>query len=286
MKRGPVLVLLLVALAAGSLRAGEADVGDPPPEIRTALASGLVLKGRSVSVEQRFRDGKFDGIFHVRIRASKVLKGILGPVMAVEVPISRSARETYKALLEAPADPDAPECLFCLDEIERFHLPPLFRIVAPPLPVDREPDIDKAVLEEIREAVASLSSEDKAARDAAVRALVALGSPAVDSIRAFQKKTGSTGSEESRAAINSIRNRLVDPLRIHQPNRKYPEESIPVYFCPRCRDILFRLAPGTLVYRLNTWDNGKRVVYRIRTSDGREGWILAGACVRASVQGK
>jgi len=93
-------------------------------------------------------------------------------------------------------------------------------------------------------------------------------------------------SEEARLAANSILGLTVDPHRVVQPNCKYPAEAVPIFSCPRCRDILFRLPPGALVYRLNVWDDGNRVVYRLRTADGREGWTLSTSCVREEFGGR
>ncbi|MHC5080066.1 MAG: hypothetical protein ACYTHN_13690, partial [Planctomycetota bacterium] len=128
--------------------------------------------------------------------------------------------------------------------------------------------------------IQELQSEDKAKQEAASKALIALGTPALDALKDVQKNASTCTAEEARLTAVSIQQLIVDPWTILQPNLKHPNEPVPVHSDQECKEILFRLPPGTSVFRLNSWDNGNRVTHKIRTMEGREGWVDAKACVR------
>jgi hypothetical protein len=293
--------ILLVILAAAFLavgtpplsRAGEPAGGNgegkaPPAEKKEAdaeletatLASTLVIEGRAIGVKQCFREHRFTGTLHVLIRASRVLKGVLGPVNAVEVPVPARDASSHKDFLCGVTDPDGPTYVIFMDEIDRFRLPPAFRLVSAPRPSACAPKVTAIVKDELERRLGELRDDHASVRDTAFKKIIAVGTPALPSLLEIQREDETRTVEEARLAVNTIRRLSVDPCRIFQPNRQYPDEPVPAFATPDCKDILFRLPPATLVFRLLVWSDGNHVSFRIRTHDGREGWVHAKACAK------
>jgi hypothetical protein len=69
----------------------------------------------------------------------------------------------------------------------------------------------------------------------------------------------------------------ISHYEIFQPNINYPKDDVIVWKEPARSQRAFLLKPGTKVEVVETVDGDKygteHVVYRIKTADGREGWV-------------
>jgi hypothetical protein len=65
--------------------------------------------------------------------------------------------------------------------------------------------------------------------------------------------------------------------RIHQPDVNYPNDHVIIWKDPSRENRAFILSPGTRVDVIETIDGDKfgsrHIMYRIRTADGRTGWV-------------
>jgi hypothetical protein len=62
---------------------------------------------------------------------------------------------------------------------------------------------------------------------------------------------------------------------IHQPNTDHPNDDVLIWDTPTRNKRKFKLAPGTRVKVLKTTEEN---MYKIKTTDGREGWVPAKWC--------
>jgi hypothetical protein len=289
------LAIALIALTAHSVWAGEPSEGDEetgegekaPQKAerrKLTLASDLVINAKVIAVTRCCREKEFTGNFRIRLMAVEVLKGILGPVDIIELRIPLTELPRIKPFLKRLTRADNPSFVVFLDEIARFHLPPLFRLTAQPISSDIVPEIREIVADRISDVVEMLKSPETSKRDSAFKTIVSFGHVAVETLRELQKDESAVTAEEARLALNSIHRLKVDPFRVFQINRKFPCEPVPIFVTPLCRETIFRLSPDSLVFRINSWDDGNQHIYRVRTSDGREGWIPAKACVRVNLE--
>ncbi|GEM_PF-2684469 len=76
--------------------------------------------------------------------------------------------------------------------------------------------------------------------------------------------------------------REIDHYEIHQPDVNYPNDDVLIWHTPSRNKRKFKLPPGTHVEVLETVDGDKvgssHIMYKIRTADGREGWVPKGWC--------
>ncbi|GEM_PF-3324355 len=285
--------LLLFALLAGpqtDARAQETgENGDETPEApgktdeetlkEWALQADLVVAARPVGVKRCDFDGSGNVSLRMRFSVERVLKGVLGSVKAFQVPVGDPHVETFQHLVEGILENEPPLTVLFLESIDRYRLPPLYRFAAPPQGTGAAESVESAVMQETLERIQDLDEDNRARRDTAFKKLVELGTPAVRLLEAAQRGKSARVAEEARLAILSINRLRVDPFRIYQPNRRYPHEPVTLFDSPESKKILFRLPPGTRVFRLNTWDDSVREIYKVRTMDGREGWVDAKSCV-------
>ena len=72
--------------------------------------------------------------------------------------------------------------------------------------------------------------------------------------------------------------RQISHYEIFQPNINYPNDDVILWMDPGRNQRAFMLKPGTKVDVIEIVDGEKfgsmHLMYRIRTADGREGWIL------------
>lgn len=65
--------------------------------------------------------------------------------------------------------------------------------------------------------------------------------------------------------------------QIHQPHPVYPDDPVNIWKDPGRNQKAFQLAPGTKVDVTETIDGDKydtpHIIYKIKTADGREGWV-------------
>ncbi|MHC4600185.1 MAG: hypothetical protein ACYS47_14385 [Planctomycetota bacterium] len=286
MRGSPAILLLAVVLAWAPAAAGQQT---PPGEEgadetaalrKRILSADLVLEAKAIGVLRCCREGEFTGNFRIRLMNVEVLKGILGPVGVLEICLPVDEMGKVKPFLKRLMREDNPSFVVFLDEIARFNFPPLFSIAASPVASEESSTIKAIVKGEVEEDTKNLQLKDRSVRDAAFKALVRLGAPAVDTLRQIQRDGPVYAAEEARLAVNTIRRLSVDPFKVFQVNREFPCRPVPVFSTPLCRTTLFHLSSDTLVFRLNEWDDGNHVIYKIRTADGKEGWVPAKACIR------
>jgi hypothetical protein len=270
---------------AGEARDPAAPGMDATSAEREVLACSLVVLCRAVEVRQVLREGAFGGTFRVTVRAERVVKGALGPVMALAFPLAAADLESFAPLLEGILRPDAPPAVLFLDEGDRMRAPPLFRVLGPPRPLSAAAAADAAVETETKRQAARILSLEEPEREAAGAALAALGSPVLPVLRRIQETGSPESAECARQAVLAVHNLLCDPCRVVARNAKYPSNPVAVLAAPDSRDILFRLPPGALVFRFETWSSQSGSYTRIRIADGREGWMESDACVPAAVPG-
>ena len=65
--------------------------------------------------------------------------------------------------------------------------------------------------------------------------------------------------------------------KIHQPDVNYPNDDVLIWKAPDRENRAFKLAPGTKVTVVETIDGDKygtkHIMYKIKTADGRTGWV-------------
>ena len=65
--------------------------------------------------------------------------------------------------------------------------------------------------------------------------------------------------------------------QIHQPDVNYPNDDVLIWHDPGRNKRSFKLPPGTKVDVLETIDGDKygtkHIIYKIKTADGRTGWV-------------